>query len=346
MDARADQFSLAAITYELLTGKMPFEGDGALNVLYKVVLEPPPTFASWGISMAPEVEAVVLRGMSKSADARFGSVLEFSDALKAAGSAGAGKERGVGHGGSGPTLPSGPVAEVSPSGFAAPGGMLAVPRTLAATPGRAGRAGALVTPRTLRMPGSPETTLRGSTGELAGAGDPWRDGNDAASGAAGAKRSKRRMRGLAIGGAGVAAVVVSVVALFGTPTRPDRVVGEPASPEVTTGSVQRPVAPSPAVTPPVEVQMAPTEPARVARRVAAAPPEPTVAPPPPPTPSHPASSRDRFAGAKAGMRSRPETAKARRTTRATSPDTQAQLPAAKAPAGETARQPGPLNSDL
>jgi eukaryotic-like serine/threonine-protein kinase len=85
MDARADQFSLAAIAYELLTGRMAFEGDGIVNVLYKVVHEAPPTFGSLGVSTGSGVEAAVLRGLSKSPNDRFGTVLEFSDALKRAG---------------------------------------------------------------------------------------------------------------------------------------------------------------------------------------------------------------------------------------------------------------------
>jgi serine/threonine-protein kinase len=84
MDARADQFSLSAIAYELLTGRMAFEGDGIVNVLYKVVHEAPPTFAALGIKVSAGVEAVVLRGLSKLPKDRFGTVLEFSDALKLA----------------------------------------------------------------------------------------------------------------------------------------------------------------------------------------------------------------------------------------------------------------------
>jgi serine/threonine protein kinase len=93
MDARADQFSLAAIAYELLTGRMAFEGDGIVNVLYRVVHEAPPSFASLGITTASAVEAAVLRGLSKSANDRFGTVLEFSDALKRAGQLATGAPR-------------------------------------------------------------------------------------------------------------------------------------------------------------------------------------------------------------------------------------------------------------
>jgi serine/threonine-protein kinase len=84
MDGRADQFSLAAITYELLTGRMAFDGDGMVNVIYKVVNQEPPPFASVGLSLPAGVEHAVRRALSKQANDRFGSVLEFSEALKQA----------------------------------------------------------------------------------------------------------------------------------------------------------------------------------------------------------------------------------------------------------------------
>ncbi len=82
MDARSDQFSLAAIAYELLTGRMAFAGDGIANVLYKVVNEAPPGFASLGITVGAGVEATVMRGLSKSAVDRYDTILAFGDALK------------------------------------------------------------------------------------------------------------------------------------------------------------------------------------------------------------------------------------------------------------------------
>jgi serine/threonine protein kinase len=82
MDARADQFSLAAIAYELLAGRRAFEGDGMVNVLYKVLNERPPSLASLGATVPRVVEDAVLKGLSKSADGRFGTVLEFSQAVK------------------------------------------------------------------------------------------------------------------------------------------------------------------------------------------------------------------------------------------------------------------------
>ena len=86
MDARSDQFSLAAIAYEMLTGRMAFAGDGIANVLYRVVNEAPPSFGSLGVAVGAQVEATVLRGLSKSAADRYGTILEFGDAFRTANS--------------------------------------------------------------------------------------------------------------------------------------------------------------------------------------------------------------------------------------------------------------------
>jgi hypothetical protein len=84
LDARADQFSLAAIAYELLTGRMAFHGDGPMNVLYKVVNAQPISFSALGLDVPPAVEAIVMRGLSKQPRDRFESVLDFGTALRRA----------------------------------------------------------------------------------------------------------------------------------------------------------------------------------------------------------------------------------------------------------------------
>ena len=41
MDGRADQFSLAVIAFEMLTGEKPFTGEQLTTVVYKIVAEEP-----------------------------------------------------------------------------------------------------------------------------------------------------------------------------------------------------------------------------------------------------------------------------------------------------------------
>jgi serine/threonine-protein kinase len=77
VDERTDQYSLAAIAYELVTGRAPFSGDSATATLYQVVHEPPLPFPQ----PMPEMEAVILRGLAKNKSDRFPRVREFYEAL-------------------------------------------------------------------------------------------------------------------------------------------------------------------------------------------------------------------------------------------------------------------------
>jgi serine/threonine-protein kinase len=84
VDVHADQFALAVITYELLSGRCPFRGDSVPAVVYQVVYETPAPLSTVVRGVNEEVAAVVARGMAKQKEARFPSVMAFSRALSAA----------------------------------------------------------------------------------------------------------------------------------------------------------------------------------------------------------------------------------------------------------------------
>jgi serine/threonine-protein kinase len=72
-----DQFALAVIAYELLTGRNPFKGDTLSETFAKVAAkEPPPT----GVS--PLVDAALARGFAKEKRRRFPTVTELAMALR------------------------------------------------------------------------------------------------------------------------------------------------------------------------------------------------------------------------------------------------------------------------
>jgi serine/threonine-protein kinase len=78
IDARADQFALGAITYEMLSGAMPFGSEGTVPEIAERVLrkEPPP------ISGYPKaVYDVLLRAMAKDPAKRFPDARAFREAL-------------------------------------------------------------------------------------------------------------------------------------------------------------------------------------------------------------------------------------------------------------------------
>ncbi len=80
----ADRYSLATIAYEMLTGSIPFDGEGLMEVLYAQVHRDPPLPSARNSSLSPQVDAVVMRGLAKDPAARWESCTAFVDALAAA----------------------------------------------------------------------------------------------------------------------------------------------------------------------------------------------------------------------------------------------------------------------
>jgi hypothetical protein len=78
LDARADQFSLAALTYLLLAGRAPYD-----HTSLTAAADPAPA-APMGGGLPEEVEAVVHRGLAADRDERFPDVPAYVAALMAA----------------------------------------------------------------------------------------------------------------------------------------------------------------------------------------------------------------------------------------------------------------------
>ncbi len=90
-DERSDIYSLGVLTYQLLTGELPFEGKTAGAVLMQHVHQEPPLLQSKGrgAEVPDDVAHVVMRSLSKDPEARQQSLGEFLDSLaEAAGNAG------------------------------------------------------------------------------------------------------------------------------------------------------------------------------------------------------------------------------------------------------------------
>ncbi|MGH7515174.1 MAG: protein kinase domain-containing protein [Gemmatimonadales bacterium] len=83
VDARADQYSLACVLYELLAGEPPFTGHDMLAVMSRQVLDPVPPLTTVRPGVPTSVRRAVERALSKVPADRFGTVLEFLAALEA-----------------------------------------------------------------------------------------------------------------------------------------------------------------------------------------------------------------------------------------------------------------------
>jgi serine/threonine-protein kinase len=84
VDGRTDQYALACVAYELLTGALPFERDDVLAVLSAQLSEPPPSAASRRPGLPGAADDVLARAMAKVPENRYGTCQEFADALRMA----------------------------------------------------------------------------------------------------------------------------------------------------------------------------------------------------------------------------------------------------------------------
>jgi serine/threonine protein kinase len=84
VDGRSDQFSLAVIVYEMLTGERPFQGEQLSNIVYKIVAEDPVPPSRINSTLSPAIDHVLARVLEKNPANRFDSCLAFVAALEMA----------------------------------------------------------------------------------------------------------------------------------------------------------------------------------------------------------------------------------------------------------------------
>ena len=87
LDGRSDQFSLAVLVYEMLTGSRPFEADDIPAVLFKIVYEDPKPPRDVNPELGPGVSEVTLKALSKLPADRYETCLAFANDLESAAAA-------------------------------------------------------------------------------------------------------------------------------------------------------------------------------------------------------------------------------------------------------------------
>ena len=83
-EAASDIYSIGVILYELLTGRLPFEGDSAVAIAVKHLTEEPPRLAQFRPDIHPALEAAVMKALAKDPKHRYRTAEEFASALRGA----------------------------------------------------------------------------------------------------------------------------------------------------------------------------------------------------------------------------------------------------------------------
>ncbi|MBV9340390.1 MAG: protein kinase, partial [Acidobacteria bacterium] len=81
-DARSDIFSFGVVVYECLTGRLPFRGETAVDIMHATLREPPTPINHFLGDVSHDWEQLVARCLAKSPEQRLHSMTEVLDLLK------------------------------------------------------------------------------------------------------------------------------------------------------------------------------------------------------------------------------------------------------------------------
>lgn len=81
VDQRTDIFALSAIVYEMITGNVAFNAPNVAQILVKIMTESPQSPSTINPSSPQSVDDVIDKGLRKDKNKRYGSAIEFAEAL-------------------------------------------------------------------------------------------------------------------------------------------------------------------------------------------------------------------------------------------------------------------------
>lgn len=83
-DFKSDIYSLGIVMYEMLTGRLPFDGEGVVQLAMKHINDPLPNIREINPNASESLEKIILKATQKNADNRYNSTEALIDDLKKA----------------------------------------------------------------------------------------------------------------------------------------------------------------------------------------------------------------------------------------------------------------------
>ncbi len=81
-DARSDIYSLGAMFFQMVTGRLPYQADSAVAVLLKHINNPIPVASQINPDLPPGIDRIIFKALAKNPDDRYQTAGEFIEHLK------------------------------------------------------------------------------------------------------------------------------------------------------------------------------------------------------------------------------------------------------------------------
>jgi serine/threonine-protein kinase len=84
IDGRSDLFSLGVTLYQMLAGRLPFEGESMTQLMFAIANNEHPAILDYNATLPPWVVPIIDKALAKDFEKRYQSGAEFAAAIREA----------------------------------------------------------------------------------------------------------------------------------------------------------------------------------------------------------------------------------------------------------------------